>query len=147
MGILRKMRSIFHEDWCNLCQSEMDVMHKQLYALPDLTVGHYRSEKNPAYYKKHLVPVAKKAEIPAGIYACGIHLYRCPKCGNRRTMLTLFLPVRDEEKIEEIIYFDNGELDEFIYQPGNGHPDLREENYGQRQDSSDYKYHGPYDYS
>ena len=39
MGIIRKMRAVFHEDWCNLCQSEMDVMHKQLYALPDMTVG------------------------------------------------------------------------------------------------------------
>ena len=114
MGLFRKMRAMFHEDWCNLCQSEMDVLHKQLYALPDMMVGHYISHESPEYYKNHLVPVAKKAEIPSGMYACGCHAYRCPQCGNRRTKLTIFLPVRDQEKIEEIIFFDHGELDGFL---------------------------------
>ncbi len=47
MGLFRKMRAMFHEDWCNLCQSEMDVLHKQLYALPDMMVGHYSSHESP----------------------------------------------------------------------------------------------------
>ena len=145
MGIIRKMRAVFHEDWCNLCQSEMDVMHKQLYALPDMTVGHYSSHKDPDYYRKHLIPVDKKAQIPAGVYACGIHIYRCPKCGNRRTMLTLFLPVRDQEKVEEILYFDNGELDELIYLQNNDSPDLHEREPEPRRDSAEYRYYGPYD--
>ncbi len=145
MGIIRKMRAVFHEDWCNLCQSEMDVMHKQLYALPDMTVGHYSSHKDPGYYRKHLVPVDKKAQIPAGVYACGIHIYRCPKCGNRRTMLTLFLPVRDQEKVEEILYFDNGELDSFIYGQEHEVPDLHKREPEPRRDTADYKYCGPYD--
>ncbi|MCI8873180.1 MAG: hypothetical protein HFH51_10055 [Lachnospiraceae bacterium] len=89
MGFLRKIRAVFHENWCNLCQSEMDVMHRQLYALPDLTVGHYSSHESPEYYRKHLIPVTKKAEIPAGIYACGLHYPRdCAGAdlnqGNRR---------------------------------------------------------------
>lgn len=145
MGIIRKMRSIFHEDWCNLCHAEMDVMHKQLYALPDMTVGHYCSHKDPGYYRKHLVPVGKKAQIPAGVYACGIHIYRCPKCGNRRTMLTIFLPVRDQEKVEEILYFDNGELDSFIYQQENEVPAPHKKESEFRRDSADYKYYEPYD--
>lgn len=66
MGIIRKMRAVFHEDWCNLCQSEMDVMHKQLYALPDMTVGHYSSHKDPDYYRKHLIPVDKELKFPPG---------------------------------------------------------------------------------
>lgn len=113
MGIFRKIRSIFHEDWCNLCQSKMDVLKEQLYALPDIMVGHYCSHKDPDYYRNHLVLVSDKSQIPAGIYACRIRCYRCPQCGRRRTELTLFLPVRDQEKLEELIFFDNGELDDF----------------------------------
>lgn len=155
MGIFRKMRAMFHEDWCSLCQSEMDVMHKQLFALPDVTVGHYCSHEEPGYFREHLVPVGKKSQIPAGMYACGLHQYRCPQCGNRRTKLTVFLPVREEEKIEEILFFDHGELDGLIYQkdmgfagfPDANGPDARlGKNGGLRQDSSDRKTCGPYGY-
>lgn len=145
MGLFRKIRSIFHENWCNLCQSEMDVLHKQLYALPDLTVGHYSSHENPEYYLKHLVPVEKKAQIPAGIYACGLHSYRCPQCGNRRVQLTIFLPVREEEKTEEILFFDHGELDGLIYQQDCAGADVKQKN-GRRQDSYECKQGGFYDY-
>ncbi|EOS23851.1 hypothetical protein C806_02637 [Lachnospiraceae bacterium 3-1] len=146
MGIFRKMRAAFHDDWCNLCQSEMDVMHKQLYAMPDVTVDHYVSHESADYYRKHLVPVEKKAQIPAGMYACGFHIYRCPNCGHRRTKLTTFLPVRDQEKIEEILFFDHGELDDFIYQSQTGSPDLKGNTQKRRQDCGDYMYSGPYDY-
>ncbi len=163
MGIFRKMRSMFHEDWCNLCQSEMEVMHKQLYALPDVTVGHYSSHEDAAYYREHLVPVEKKAQIPAGMYACGLHSYRCPQCWNRRVKLTVFLPVREEEKVEEILFFDNGELDGLVYQQEasfagfpNGNRSARfpscngssglhpGKNGGFRKDSSERKIYGPY---
>lgn len=144
MGIFRKMRSIFHDDWCNLCQSEMDVLHKQLYALPDMTVDHYTSHENPDYYRNHLIPVEKKAQIPAGVYACGLHVYRCPGCGHRRTKLTTFLPVRDQEKTEEILFFDNGELDELIYLQNNDSPDFQRKSSERRHDSADSRICGPY---
>ena len=155
MGIFRKMRSVFHDDWCNLCQSEMDVLHRQLYALPDMTVDHYTSHDNPDYYRNHLIPVEKKAQIPAGVYACGLHVYRCPVCGHRRTKLTTFLPVRDQEKMEEILFFDHGELDGLVYQkdmgfagfPDANGPEARlGKNGGLRQDSADRKTCGPYGY-
>lgn len=146
MGIFRKIRAAFHDDWCNLCQSEMDVVHKQLYALPDLTVDHYISHETADYYREHLVPVSKKAQIPPGMYACGLHAYRCPNCGHRRIKLTTFLPVRDQEKIEEILFFDHGELDGFLYQPKNCSPDLGQDSKACRQDSAGCKYSGPYDY-
>lgn len=145
MGFLRRIRAVFHENWCNLCQSEMDVMHKQLYALPDLTVGHYSSHESPEYYRKHLVPVTKKAEIPAGIYACGLHAYRCPQCGHRRVQLTVFLPVREEEKTEEILFFDHGELDDLIYPRDCAGADLNQGN-RRRQDSYESRLGGFYDY-
>ncbi len=133
----------------------MDVMHKQLFALPDVTVGHYCSHEEPGYFREHLVPVGKKAQIPAGMYACGLHQYRCPQCGNRRTKLTVFLPVREEEKIEEILFFDHGELDGLVYQkdmgfagfPDANGPEARlGKNGGLRQDSADRKTCGPYGY-
>lgn len=113
MGLFRKVRGIFHDDWCSQCQSEMDVIYKQLFTLPHIMVGHYINHDDASYYKKNLVKVSKKADIPTGVYACGMHAYHCPYCGHKAVKLTVFLPVREEEKIEQILYFDHGEMDDF----------------------------------
>ena len=113
MSILRKIRAPFHDDWCRKCTEPMEVIKKQLYMLPIL-VGHYTSHTNAKYYIENLVRVNKKKDIPTGYYACGIYQYRCPKCTKRLVKLSIFLPVRDEEKYEETIIFENGELDNFL---------------------------------
>lgn len=115
MGLFRKARAVFHDDWCSRCQNEMDVIRKRLYALP-MTVGHYAAHKEPDYYKRHLRPVERKADIPAGTYACGIIAYRCPACGHRAMKLDIFLPVRGVEKREDALYFEQGEMDDFLWQ-------------------------------
>ncbi len=113
MSIFRKMRAVFHDDWCKECTATMDVVKKQLYMLPQ-SVGNYVSHTDAEYYKKNLMKIERKAEIPIGCYACGIYVYRCPECGSRMVKLSVFLPVRDEEKYEENIYFTNGEMDDFL---------------------------------
>ncbi|MCI8506084.1 MAG: hypothetical protein HFI67_07860 [Lachnospiraceae bacterium] len=113
MGMFRKMRAAFHDDWCSKCLSEMDKTGKRLFMLP-MTVGHYVSHSDADYYRRNLQPVSKKGEIPPGVYACGIISYRCPECGYRRTKLSVFLPVRDEEKYEDAICFEQGELDDLL---------------------------------
>jgi len=115
MGLLRSLREKFHDDWCSECTSEMEVIHRQLYALPTMTVGHYVCHGEPEYYKKNLVPVNRKADIPTGMYACGITAYRCPQCGHRAVKLAVFLPVRDMEKPEQNLYFERGEMDDFLW--------------------------------
>ncbi len=114
MGFFRNIRSIFHDDWCSRCKSQMEVVRKQLYALPDQRVGHYKAHDDAAYYQKTLVPIEKKAQVPTGMYACGMHVYRCPQCGHQAVKLTVFLPVRDEEKVEQALYFEDGEMDAFL---------------------------------
>ena len=113
MGILRKMCSIFHDDWCSKCQSQMSETGRKLYMLP-MTVGHYISHKDANYYRNNLIRVEKKADIPTATYACGAISYWCTKCGHRAVKLSIFLPVRDVEKYEDTIYFENGELDELL---------------------------------
>ncbi len=113
MGIIKKFKSLLHDDWCSNCQIQMTENYKQLFMLP-MSVGHYISHKNADYYKKNLVKVNSKKEIPISIYACGIKKYRCSKCGKSLVQLSIFLPVRDQEKYEETIYYKNGELDTFI---------------------------------
>lgn len=78
--------------------------------MPDQRVGHYVPHEEPDYYAKNLVPVEKKAEIPAGMYACGLIAYRCPQCGHQAVKVSVFLPVRGEEKAEQTLYFDHGEF-------------------------------------
>ena len=46
--------------------------------------------------------------------ACGAIQYRCPECGKRVTVLDPVLPVRDEEKHEPSIRFEQGELDDLL---------------------------------
>lgn len=114
MGLLRKLRLMFHDDWCKKCTEVMDIREKQLYMLPQM-VGHYVSHQSPSYYKEKLIKVNKKSDIPTGYYACGIYVYSCPQCSYELVKLSIFLPVREQEKYEDTIYFENGELNDFIY--------------------------------
>lgn len=114
--MFRKLRAKFHDDWCGRCAKVMEIERKQLYAMPDQFVGHYVSHSDPNYYKTHLTPVGRKSDIPTGMYACGLILYRCPDCGFTAVKLCAFLPVRGEEKVEECLYFDKRELDDFVRQ-------------------------------
>lgn len=113
MKIVRKIKSLFHDDWCKKCTNEMSIIKKQLYMLP-MYVGHYTSHQDASFYKKNLVRVEKKADIPTGQYACGITKYRCSDCQFERVKLSIFLPVRDIEKFEEVIFYENGEMDDFL---------------------------------
>ncbi len=113
MGFFRKLRSVFHDDWCSKCQNVMDEEHKRLYMLP-MVVGHYVSHENADYYKNNLIPVNRKEDIPTATYACGIKVYRCPECLHQAVKVVTFLPVRDQEKYEEVLYFDKGEMDDFV---------------------------------
>lgn len=115
MGFLGKLRGKFRENWCEECGVEMEAIHRQLYALPTMSVGHYVLHSEAEYYKKHLVPVKKKAEIPTGMYAGGMTAYRCPQCGRRVVKLSVFLPVREAEKEEQVLLFTQGEMDDFLW--------------------------------
>ena len=110
MSVFRKLLAIFHDDWCRECQNQMEEKSKKLYMLP-MTVGHYVSHNDPEYYRKNLISVNRKSDIRVGNYACGIKVYRCPECLHELVKLSIFLPVRDQEKYEEVIYFENNELD------------------------------------
>lgn len=114
MGILRKMRAAFHDDWCSRCQTPMAETGRRLFALPNMMVGHYVSHKEPEYYRKNLRVVSRKADIPSGMYACGLIAYQCPQCAHRAVKASIFLPVREQEKIEEAILFEKGELDDLL---------------------------------
>lgn len=115
MGLLDKWLRKYQDDWCKGCKCAMEKTRKQLFALPNVTVGHYTEHKDPGFYQKNLHIVERKADIPSGMYACGAIQYRCPECGRRVTVLDPFLPVRDEEKHEGNVVFENGELDEFLW--------------------------------
>ena len=91
----------------------MTSVSQQLFWMP-MTVGHYASYKKADYYLKNLRPVAAREQIPAGYYACDARMYRCPQCGRRAAALRNFLPVREQEKVEETITFRNGELDTLL---------------------------------
>lgn len=114
MELFRHFRGKFHDDWCSRCTKQMEIERKQLYAMPGQLVGHYVSHSDAEYYKSHLTPVRCKADIPTGMYACGLILYRCPYCGHSAVKLSTFLPVRGVEKVEEAFYFEDCSLDSFL---------------------------------
>ena len=113
MGFLKKVKAMFHDDWCKNCQTQMQETKRQLYRLP-MIVGNYQSHSKADYYTKNLVKVNCKADIPSGMYAFGVVDYHCTDCGHNIVKLSIFLPVREQEKYEDVIIFEKGELDEFL---------------------------------
>lgn len=116
MGLFRKIKARLRDDWCGPCQIQMSETFQQLYALP-MTVGHYSAHKDAEYYRRNLRPVAHRTEIPPGLYACKLTAYRCPDCGRRLVKLFIFLPVREQDKYEDVYLFEHGELNDLIWQP------------------------------
>ena len=115
MGLIDKWLRRREADWCRDCKCAMEKLRRRLFALPNVSVGHYVEHREPDYYRKNLYPVERKADIPSGMYACGAIQYRCPQCGRRITVLDPFLPVRDEEKHEGNVVYQAGELDDFLW--------------------------------
>ena len=113
MSFIKKIKGLFHDDWCPICNHEMSLYDKQLFMLNE-TVSHYVSTRDVKYFEKNLIKVNKKSEIPPGIYACGVKTYWCSDCGKKIVLMQVFLPVRDYEKQEDAFYFENGELDQFL---------------------------------
>lgn len=111
MGLLENFLRRNQPDWCRKCKRELERDGEQLFAIPKLSVGRYVEHTEPEFYRENLFAVEKKADIPAGMYACRAIQYRCPGCGRRVTALDMFLPVRDEEKHEGTVVFRDGELD------------------------------------
>ena len=71
MGLIDKWLRKYQDDWCRECKCAMEKLRKQLFALPNMTVGHYVEHKDAAYYRKNLRVVGKRrisrrACTPAG---------------------------------------------------------------------------------
>ena len=41
MGLIDKLLRKYQDDWCRDCKRAMEKHRKQLFALPDMMVGHY----------------------------------------------------------------------------------------------------------
>lgn len=115
MGLFSRMLARLQDNWCRDCKREMEEARRRLFALPNQTVGHYVEHTDPGYYMEELWTVDSKGDIPPGMYACGAIQYRCPQCGRRITVLDPFLPVRDKEKHEGALVFEDRALDDFLW--------------------------------
>lgn len=115
MGLIKKFKAKFLDNCCSTCGCQVLECRRQLYMLP-MSVGNYISHKEADYYREQLQKVDRKADIPTGIYACGAVEYQCSECGRRAVQLQIFLPVRDQEKYEDTVWFFNGELDDVLWQ-------------------------------
>ena len=113
MALFKKIKSLFKDNSCQKCYADMDEEKRQLFMFPAV-VGHYVHHDEADYYLNNLVPVSKKADIPTGVYACGAIKYNCPKCGHKMVKLSIFLPVRDQEKYEDTIFYNDGEVDDLF---------------------------------
>ena len=113
MIIFKKIKSLFKDNSCNKCYTDMEEEKRQLFMLPEM-VSHYVHHDKAEYYLNNLVPVSKKADIPTGVYACGAIKYSCPKCGHKMIKLSIFLPVRDQEKYEDTVFYNDGEVDDLF---------------------------------
>lgn len=113
MSIIKKIKALFKDNSCNECYADMDEEKRKLFMFPAM-VDHYTRHEEAEYYLNNLIPVSKKVDIPTGVYACGAIKYTCPKCGHKMVKLSIFLPVRDQEKYEDTLFFNNGEVDDLF---------------------------------
>ena len=70
MGLFRRMRHIFHEDWCSECLAEMELTRKQLYAMPEQRVA----EAKKLGFKTCIIPEVSMKSVGkvAGIEVIGV---------------------------------------------------------------------------
>ncbi len=99
---------------CRVCKELMEAREERLYAMPSVTVGHYVRREHGEWYRRGLVPISSKAQIPTGMYGARAKLYKCPRCGQEKAVITPFLPVRDAEKTELPVTLEYLELEAFL---------------------------------
>ncbi len=84
------------------------------YVFIKVRVNTFTSNQRFRMDSDYILTVISKVDISVGMYACGIIEYKCSKCCHRAVKLSIFLPVRDQEKPEDVYLFENGELDDFL---------------------------------
>lgn len=62
-------------------------------------------EDSQEYLRTHMKPIYSKDQIPTGMRACWLEVYRCERCDKRQVKITDFLQVRGEESIKETYVF------------------------------------------
>ena len=113
MSLFKKAKAWFRDDWCTECVAPMEARKKQLFLLP-MTVGHYETFDSAGYYLRNLIRISKKSDIPAGTYASRVYLYHCPSCDKNVAKVVNFLPLRDQEQIEETFLFEDQDFFDFV---------------------------------
>lgn len=101
---------------CKICKSALEKRSETLYAMPRVYVGHYKEQTHGAWYRENLIPVESKAQIPTGVYAARVELWRCPQCGKEKAVIRPFLPVRGNEMAELPVTLEYLELSAFLGQ-------------------------------
>ncbi len=99
---------------CKVCKAILEKREERLYAMPGVYVGHYKEHPHGAWYRDNLVPIDSKAQIPTGIYAARVELFKCPRCGKEKAVVHPFLSVRDSEVTEFPVTLEYLELDAFL---------------------------------
>lgn len=57
------------------------------------------------YLRTHMIPIESKEQIPTGMRACRLDVYRCNKCDKKQVEITDFLNVRGEESVKATYEF------------------------------------------
>ncbi len=62
-------------------------------------------EDSEEYLRTHMKPIYSKEQIPTGMRACWLEVYRCERCDKQQVKITDFLDVRGEESIKKTCVF------------------------------------------
>ncbi len=62
-------------------------------------------EDSEEFLRRNMQPIYKKEQIPTGMRACWLEVYRCERCENRQVKITDFLDVRGEEHVKKCYDF------------------------------------------
>lgn len=62
-------------------------------------------EDSEEFLRRNMKPINSKEQIPTGMRACWLDVYRCRRCDKRQVQITDFLDVRGEENVKKCYNF------------------------------------------
>ncbi|MCH5274518.1 MAG: hypothetical protein J1E65_01670 [Lachnospiraceae bacterium] len=88
---------------CKACRGAETPIHTSLYLIP--VRFNYKHDESAAWYARNGQYIENVEQIPTGVRAFRLTVYRCAGCGRQEVLLVDFLRVRNEESIQSVHIF------------------------------------------
>ncbi|MCH5269595.1 MAG: hypothetical protein J1E83_02495 [Lachnospiraceae bacterium] len=103
IAMVEKRRNRSDNRRCKACRGNEVPVHSSLYLLP--VRFNYKHDESAAWYARNGQYIQNVEQIPTGVRAFRLTVYRCAGCGKQEVLLVDFLRVRNEESVQSVHIF------------------------------------------